>query len=603
MLEPQRHRGPDGSGTFVDANIGLGHVRLSIVDLSDAGAQPFLAPDGLGVLVFNGEIYNHGAMRTELAALGATFAGSSDTETLCLYLSEFGIERTLAVAEGMFAFCFFDRRTRHAYLCRDRFGIKPLHWLRGAQGIAFSSEIKGLRAHQALGLDPYRVMTSILSLAELFPRHTLFGNVEQVPPGHLLTVREDGSVTETRYFDPLDMLDAAMYREFERMRFDEVVDVFSQRMGDSVSSMLMGDARMGVFVSGGVDSSLIGHLAHHRDPTVNLFSSCVVGRHSEFEYAQLLADGLGAEMLASEHRPADTLKHLAQATYHYEVPVLRHLNSVAMKRVASLAHETGVKAVLTGEGADELFWGYPVFFDDSLKRVLDAPRALVNKIYSMVPGLSTFVDAAPLQRYAKFMMDIAKDFDDESIRLTAISAYRDLGDQYPERQAETITQLGSTLLSLLQRNDRMGMSASIESRFPFLDEQLVRFAVNLPGKHKIRFTPRILDKRHPFLVDKAVVRASAARYLSPRIAYKRKLGFHVCGHGDMKVSAELFKGGFLQDQLRLTPRGIDTMLASSSQTLVAKLGAVEVFGRIFGLKQDVGATQDLIDASLSFPDC
>ncbi|PYJ81868.1 MAG: asparagine synthase (glutamine-hydrolyzing), partial [Verrucomicrobia bacterium] len=357
MAEILRHRGPDYSQTVKRKHFGCVHTRLSIVDLSPAGNQPFV--NDRYVLVYNGEIYNHLALREKLRVQPHEFRGTSDTATLFSSLTHFGVERTLELIRGMFAFAFYDCVEETLYLCRDRFGIKPLVWKGGANGLYWASEAKALGPVTTLEPDPVKALHSLAGIADHSAEYTAFKDVWQVPPGNYLVCKMGHEPVLREYYSLASQVSQAEYNELDRTSTRKVCETFLWLFRRSVKSMLMSDAPMGAFVSGGVDSSLVAAAVGNGFTDFQLFTANVVGRFSEYQDARLLADHIGRELHQSRFEPQQMIEDWAHCTYHYEAPIVTHTNSIPFASVARVARQRGVKAVLTGEGSDELFYGYP----------------------------------------------------------------------------------------------------------------------------------------------------------------------------------------------------------------------------------------------------
>lgn len=588
-----QHRGPDHFGTFIHDEVGLAHNRLSIVDLSSSAHQPFRNEHCS--LAFNGEIYNHLDLRKELAVQGAVFRSHSDTETLFFSLIYFGVEETLRRIKGMFAFAFYDFREGRVYLCRDRYGIKPLFWTENEKGIFWASEIKALKAVSPVRLDPIKTIFSAAGSGDRSPSSTVFKDVHQVPPGSFFILEGGKKVSEKIFFNLLDNVDHQYYAELDRMPLSRAVEMFDGLIGQSVQRMLMSDIPMGSFVSGGVDSALIAFWASRHDAKHRLFTSNVVGKYSEFEDAQTLSRIIGANLLSSEFRPEDMLTRWAECTYHYECPIVTHTNAIPFSSVAMLAHASGVKSVLTGEGSDELFWGYPHLHWGKFRSVLRSPLELSRRVYGLVPNLAGRV-YDECHSIFPFLNQTVQSFEQERLEQASLEKYAFLGEKKSKIHSRTIQMMGDGLLSLLHRNDRMGMLASIESRFPFLDEEIVKFAVNLPARFKGGFTSEVFDIKHPFIMDKKIVRLAALKHLPRRIAFKRKEGFPMYGHRHLKVKEGCFRGGYVAGALRLSLEAQKFMCEKAPPYFLAKMISVDVFGRIFESGQSVeSVTRHLLD--------
>lgn len=577
------HRGPDNFGAETDGNYGVAQTRLSILDLTEAGNQPFA--DDRHSLVYNGEIYNFPALREKLVQRGRVLTGGSDTEVLFHHLVEFGVPATLAALRGMFAFSFFDRSERTLHLCRDRLGIKPLSYVVHDGDIFWASEVKALARVRPIEIDPLRLVLSTNIQFDGRNDHTLFRGVENVPRGTYLVVRPGQAPTSVRYHDWVDEISEARYRELDAMSMEEAGHHLDDLFERSMTGMLLSDAPMGVFASGGIDSSLIAAVAFQQKPELSLFSSNVVGRHSEIEDARLVSRSLGTPLHESDYGKDDLLTSWARATWFYEAPIIAHVNALPLGHVAALAREHGVKAVLTGEGSDELFLGYAVHVARRYDR-LRAPVDLLQRMYGIVPMVRRHLFPKDTSSVLSFLPGVASNFEEDLARRTYTEAYTFVPEDEREDAIATAHLLQFHLASLLHRNDRMGMMASIESRFPFLDDDIVRFALNLPRKFKVQRVARVHNRRHPFLLDKAIVRHLCRGRVPESILQKEKVGFPTFGLQSIVLRPGFFDDGYLADVLELDQRGRRQLQEPEYRYLAARLASAEVFGRQFGLGQD-----------------
>lgn len=594
MASALTHRGPDATGVWVGDGVALAHTRLSLIDLTDAGNQPLVC--GSDVLVYNGEIYNFREIRTDLERRGRKFVGTSDTEVLLASLQMDGVERTLETIRGMFAFAYFEGATATTYLCRDRYGIKPLVFKRSGRRVVFASEAKALMVVDPPTVDATLTLFALRTLGDKFQTRTLFSDVEQVAPGCVVEVRGGRVVRSWCYGDLLDGIDERRYRDLDRSSFQEVADQLRHLLEGSVDRTSVCDADLGVFLSGGVDSSLLTALAVQQGVgSLRAFSSDVVGPSSEKAVAEAVATYLGVGLETAEFHPDDWAKDWVRATWHLETPVITNPSAVPFARIAGRAHRSGYKAVLTGEGADELFLGYPRLASGGLERVARAPVDLIRRVYRHVPGLLDVVFDERDVRSAEFVRGIAGGFEDARIDADAVQRYDFVGSTAAATvHARSAVMLQTSLQALLQRNDRMGMLASIESRFPYLDEDVVAFALNLPVRHKLRRSMTVHDPKHPFVVDKAPIRAVAARYLGRDRADRRKSGFPTPGLHAVRVRPGAFSDGWVSRSLS-HGRDFDEQIRDWVQPYdVAKLLSVEIFGRLFGDRQARDEVEDFV---------
>jgi asparagine synthase (glutamine-hydrolysing) len=576
------HRGPDRQAWTIRGTAGLVAARLAIVDLSSAADQPMA--DDRHALVFNGEIYNQGELRRCLEDDGEVLRGHGDTEVLFRHLVRYGIEATLPRLRGMFAFAWHDGDRLH--LARDRFGIKPLVWCRDGERFLFASEARTLAAVTDLRVDPTQALFGFLSLADRSGRRTVFAGVEQVPPGHRLVVGQDGSVEVTAWHRWADEVDADRSAELADLPYGELALRLDALLTASVRRMLMSDTPMATFVSGGVDSALLAALVDGcGDADHALLAADVVGPRSEAPAARRVATELGRALHTTLFAADEVLDQWAPATLVYEAPLVTHMNSLPYGALARMANRMGVKAVLTGEGADELFFGYAETAFEPVRRVLRAPVESLARIYGTVPGLAKRVLPELIDARERDLADLAEDFERRRQAEASLEAYAFAGRQAP-RLAAGLDMLTGHLLSLLHRNDRIGMAASIESRFPYLDEEVVAFSLNLPLSAKLRWGSSRHDRKHPFLRDKAVLRDVAHRHLPARVANKPKDGFPTIGHEQLRIDPGFFRDGWLADALGWSREGIRRLCEDEPAVTAGRMASVEVFGRLFAGHDD-----------------
>jgi len=538
MRDTLTHRGPDDAGFLIDGSVGLGHRRLSIVDLG-GGRQPMANEDDSVWIVYNGEIYNHRELRPMLEERGHIYRSSSDTETIIHLYEEFGpsgVERL----RGMFAYAIWDGRRRRLVIARDRLGIKPLYYVMRDDGaLYFASEIKALvEAGAILPELNYHALADYAANRYTSGEETLFHGVKRLPPSHTLVWR-DGQIEIEQYWDlsftkPDAPLNEAQY-----------VERFSELFRECVKSHLMADVPLGMFLSGGIDSSAIAAVMSRlvKEP-IKTFSVAFAEREAnELGYARAVALAFKTdhhEIIVSPERFFD---HLPALVYQEDEPIA-HPSSVPLYFVSDLAVKH-VKVVLTGEGSDELLAGYNKYrvaiYNLLLGRGYErlTPRLLRNLVKKQIGKLNGASGARRvLERTFLFMPAEIKDvyFDNFAVfspgrqrQLFTADAYARMRDHDPYRaalayiersDAETlldqllVADLKSYLHELLMKQDQMSMAASLESRVPFLDHKLVEFATRLPETMKLRGW-----------TTKYVLRRAMRGVLPPRILTRKKMGF------------------------------------------------------------------------------
>jgi asparagine synthase (glutamine-hydrolysing) len=548
MRDVLAHRGPDEAGLHVDQHAALAHRRLSIVDLS-GGHQPLSNENGTIWVTYNGEIYNHTDVRRDLEAVGHRYRTRSDTETIVHAYEEWG-DACPHRFRGMFAFAIWDAPRRRLLLVRDRLGIKPLYWTlsrgdatRGPR-LLFASEIKSLLES---GLVPARARTALLPevLATRYTSgaDTLFEGIYKLLPGHHL-VYENGRVDIRQYWDvPHEGADP----EVSRRPDAAVLEQFRALLEESVRLRLMADVPLGAFLSGGIDSSVITALmARATTRPVQTFSVAFEDRaFSELEYAREVAQAVGAEAHEIVISDRDFFGALPRLVWFEDEPIA-HPSSVPLHFVSILAREH-VKVVLTGEGADELLAGYGKYpralfnwhAGGFYERVVPAAarRLLASSVVPRLPALleryaSRSFLSMPRDPAAMFLDSFAgipiraqrallkPSLLDGSQPYAASLAYFDSAAAAPLLDRMLYTDMKTYLVELLMKQDQMSMSASIESRVPFLDHVLVEFAARLPQRFKLKG-----------LTTKRILRDAAAGLVPPSILTRRKMGFPVPFNG------------------------------------------------------------------------
>jgi asparagine synthase (glutamine-hydrolysing) len=535
------HRGPDDAGLFADQQAALGHRRLSIVDLA-AGHQPISNEADTAWIVFNGEIYNHASVRERLESAGHCYKTRSDTETILHAYEQWG-DDAVDHLRGMFAFAIWDTSRRRLLLARDRLGVKPLYWALAGDRLLFGSEIKAILESGLIRAEANEeALPELLGTRYLSGTETLFRGIHRLQPGHMLTF-ESGQISIRRYWD---IPSGRRAEESARLSSTAVVRRFRELLEEAVRIRLMADVPLGMFLSGGLDSSAIAALmARMIDRPLQTFSVAFKQRaFSELDYARQVARAIKADAHEIVIDDQDFFGALPQLIWHEDEPIA-HPSSIPLYFVSALARDH-VKVVLTGEGSDELLAGYGKY-----------PRALANwrvgAAYGLVPRpmrrwlATSVVPHMPgtLGRYAarSFLgmprTPEAMFFDNFAAiglrRQAALLAPRFASLATTERAygpsraffdapnggSTTLDRLlyadmKTYLVELLMKQDQMSMAASIESRVPFLDHKLVEFAAGLPPRTKLRgFT------------TKWILREAVREILPAEILTRKKMGFPV----------------------------------------------------------------------------
>lgn len=516
------YRGPDDAGCFVTGNVGLGHRRLSVIDLG-GGHQPMTDASGALTIVFNGEIYNYRSLRGELAAKGHVFRTQSDTEVLLTLYADRG-EECVRALNGMFAFAIWDARRRLLFAARDRLGEKPFYYANTGGVFAFASEIKALFAVPAVPRRPREAGLAEYALfRQVSGAESLFAGVSSLPPASTMLVR-DGVIAVRRYWSPRP--------EAGRLRATraEAREQLAGLLRDAVEMRLVSDVPVGTFCSGGVDSSLVTALAAQLKGTgVNTYS---VGfdepDYDESEFSTLVSRHCGTthhRLVLGNEQYSELFPRMV---WHNDEP-LNFANSVQIYALSRLAKDR-VTVVLTGEGADELFLGYPRYRLPALaawaRRVPSPLRRTITRLVrdhrleKLERSASGGPESALLYNASYLRPDlVAAAFPrlgpaDLGHRETCLAGSAHLGLEPAERAA--LLDQETFLVSILNRQDKMSMAAAIESRVPFLDHRVVEFANRLPASFKLHGG-----------TGKAIVKEIARDYLPHAVIDRRKSGFGV----------------------------------------------------------------------------
>jgi asparagine synthase (glutamine-hydrolysing) len=518
MTDTLVHRGPDGDGVHVTEGCGFGHRRLAIVDLSPAGAQPMVTPEGDAVLTFNGEIYDFDASRRALEALGESFRSRSDTEVLLRALRRWGAG-ALEKLHGMFAFGYWNVHERELLLARDRFGKKPLYYapLGGAhapEGLVFASELRALLVHPRVraerAVDPAAVAQYLVHEFVPAPR-SILGNVRKLPAGSLARWNERDGLRIERWYKP-------PFGVHLRGDHHELAGELRRRVERAVARRLVADVPVGVFLSGGLDSSFLAACAVETHPHVKTFA---IGfedpSFDESAHARLVAEHLGTDHHTETLSPSALVDLIAPTLDRMDEP---HADSSILPTtlLARLARRHVVVA-LGGDGGDETLAGYPTFVaDDALRYVPKHPSAawLAGRIARAVPPsdanfslgfklrqMSHGLASRGAERHARWLAAVDPGALGPMLgetlrtgRAHALDAAHEVGRGIrSEFDAATAFYLGVYLAEgVLQKVDRATMSVALEARAPLLDTEVVEFCLALAPEHRIRrgITKRIL---------------------------------------------------------------------------------------------------------------
>ena len=535
MTDLLAHRGPDDSGLHIDEGVGLGHRRLSILDLSTSGHQPMSSQSGQVWITYNGEFYSHLEQRPLLAAHGQYFRSTSDTETILALYEQFGID-FLTRIDGMFALAIWDSRQRRMIIARDRLGIKPLYYTIDNNRLAFASEMKALLADSTLGVEiDLNGLGSYLELMSIPDPGTILKGVCRLEPGHYLLI-EEGKIGRHRYWDiPVE----AHPREND---FVAASRTFYDLFRETVGRHMLADVPVGAFLSGGIDSSgVVAAMRSHSDGAIHTFSSTFKGQSGFDESSQAAAI---AERFRTSHHEIELTPRLVETlpriAWHADEPFA--VSSAFA--LYFLAEETSrkVRVVLTGDGGDEVFAGYPWRHLNYATPPEWLPGRLMKSIRSIsrhiLPDQS--VEESPLagrlrawlnpgERYVRslrlfsaaqidsLLQEDLRDDVQQCRKMNIIEKYYDYLENVDQLTRKLYADLKTTLVSeMLTKVDRMTMAFGLEARVPFLDHRLVEWSFRLPSEFKMRNG-----------LGKAIVRKGMEGHLPHELLYAPKHGFNV----------------------------------------------------------------------------
>jgi asparagine synthase (glutamine-hydrolysing) len=534
MTDAVAHRGPDGEGFYIDSFIGLGHRRLAIIDLSPAGHQPMITSDGQYVLSYNGEIYNFQQLRVELQARGYQFHSRTDTEVLLYAYAEWG-EQCLSRFNGMFAFAIWDRSRQELFLARDRYGIKPLYYTLQGHTFLFCSEAKAILAHPAyqVALDKAALL-EYFTFQNFFTERTLFAGVKLLPAGTYFRI----SLGAQRLSEPQRYWDYHFVEPENSKDEREYLEEFDRLFRQGVQRQLVSDVDVGAYLSGGMDSGSITAIAATQLPYLKTFT-CGFDLHSasglelgfdEREKAELMSYLFKTEHYEMVLKAGDMERVMPRLAWHLEEP--RVGQSYPNFYAAQLASKF-VKVVLSGGGGDELFGGYPWRYYRAV--VNDSFEDYIDKYYRywqrLIPN--------------RVIQQVFKPIWSEVSHVWTRDTFRNVFNKHaPEltRPEDYIShslyfEAKTFLHGLLVVEDKLSMAHGLETRLPFLDDDLVDFAMRVPVGLKLANLGEVvrLNENEPGLKTteyfnktkdgKLLLRKAMNRYIPPEVTGRAKQGF------------------------------------------------------------------------------
>ena len=525
MADRIKHRGPDDAHYYIDDGIALGFRRLSIIDL-EGGRQPILNEDGSLVLLFNGEIYNYQELREELIKAGHVFTTKTDSETILHGYEEYG-KKILDRLRGMFAFIIWNKNTKELFGARDIFGIKPFYYYKKGKEFMFGSEIKSFLSHPNFEKELDEDMIPLYLSYEYSPdERTIFKNVFKLPGAHCFTYK-NGELKVERYYK-------IEYKIEDDKSLEYWEDAITKEFTESVSMHQIADVEVGCFLSSGVDSSYVVKEISKGTKKVKTFS---VGyeeeKYSELPYAQDFSNVIGVPNIANKVSADEFFDAVPEIQYYMDEP-LPNPSEIPLYFLAKNARRY-VKVVLSGEGADELFGGYPMYlagghFDHYSHKVPRPVRKVLGTVAKHCPNFKgkNFLVRGAMEPYQRFMRANYVFQSAERQKFLKRPIASKVPEEYSKRYFDEVSNLDEPtqlqyvdmhtwmIYDILLKADRMSMSNSLELRVPFLDKKMLELSTRIPSRYRAANE-----------TTKIALRGAAIKQLPERTANKKKLGFPV----------------------------------------------------------------------------
>lgn len=525
MADRIKHRGPDDAHYYIDDGIALGFRRLSIIDL-EGGRQPILNEDGSLVLLFNGEIYNYRELREELIKAGHVFTTKTDSETILHGYEEYG-KKILDRLRGMFAFIIWNKNTKELFGARDIFGIKPFYYYKKGKEFMFGSEIKSFLSHPNFEKELDEDMIPLYLSYEYSPdERTIFKNVFKLPGAHCFTYK-NGELKVERYYK-------IEYKIEDDKSLEYWEDAITKEFTESVSMHQIADVEVGCFLSSGVDSSYVVKEISKGTKKVKTFS---VGyeeeKYSELPYAQDFSNVIGVPNIANKVSADEFFDAVPEIQYYMDEP-LPNPSEIPLYFLAKNARRY-VKVVLSGEGADELFGGYPMYlagghFDRYSHKVPRPVRKVLGTVAKHCPNFKgkNFLVRGAMEPYQRFMRANYVFQSAERQKFLKRPIASKVPEEYSKRYFDEVSNLDEPtqlqyvdmhtwmIYDILLKADRMSMANSLELRVPFLDKKMLELSTRIPSRYRAANE-----------TTKIALRGAAIKQLPERTANKKKLGFPV----------------------------------------------------------------------------
>ncbi|MDD2635447.1 MAG: asparagine synthase (glutamine-hydrolyzing) [Bacteroidales bacterium] len=589
-------RGPDGSGVFIDKNIGIGHTRLAINDISEAGKQPFFDNTGRYHIVFNGEIYNYKEYQNELSKDGINFVSNSDTEVLLYLLIKYG-EKALNKLNGFFAFAFYDSKKNTCIIARDRMGIKPLHYYKDREKIIFASELKGVLAWRIPKEIDYTSLTTYFQLNYLPTQQSILKNVYKLTPGTFLIVSQQGIEQKEYYKIPV-------YNNQQLSpSYSAAKTKLYSLIENSVKLRLTTDTTLGCFLSGGIDSSIITALAAQHTNKLNTFALGFTDNKyfDETKYAELVAKKYNTNHTVFKVSNDDLLQGLNSVLDYIDEP-FADSSALAVNILCKLTQQNAT-VILSGDGADELFSGYnkhKAHYNARYAGTKEKMLAAMNPVWKVMPKsrnskqanlmrqfnkFATGFKIAPADRYLFWASIASDDYTNSLLKNKVPYAGSEFLKQHILNPNIDYSEINNVLYAdlhlvlqgdMLTKVDLMSMANSVEVRVPFLDYTVVDFVAGLPASYKISSTS-----------TKKILKDTFAQILPTELINRPKHGFEVPLLNWFKnelwqmIDNDLLNSSFIEEQGIFEIETINflkkKLFSSNPEDTPAKIWALIVF--------------------------
>jgi asparagine synthase (glutamine-hydrolysing) len=521
MNQSIKHRGPDDDGFFFNNVISLGHTRLSVIDLSEKAKQPMTNEDKSLWLIYNGEIYNFQKLKEKLENQGHVFKSKTDAEVILHSYEENGMN-SFSNFNGIFAFCLYDSKKQLLILVRDRLGVKPLYYFHNENKFVFSSEIKAF-----FNLNEISPMLDNTAILEYFftrniSSESFFKNIQTLEPGHYLIYDlENNTLLKREYFNIYAVVSKEQYLNNKKRKEKELIEELDELLNTVVRDQLVADIPVGTICSGGIDSSLLTAIAKKYCKNLKIFNVSVNDKElDESKFAKRVADYLGLKLIEEQLNKNNFNELYKKCITLADLPLI-HTNSVGIYLISKRAKEEGLSVLLSGEGADELFGGYPQY-EYFFRRLFLTKTPILDFLNASFRNFYYFKD------FTNYMLDdsnyiitqyknVPWNKERNIINKRFFDALDFLEENFEREMSSYILKdLKYYLVPLLRRADRMAMGVGLEMRVPYLDNKLVDFAINIPLKYKVRF-----------FKTKYLLKKVAERYLPKDIIYRKKMGFGI----------------------------------------------------------------------------